>query len=623
MQGIPETAERRQQMMAILEILVTCGPGAKLFISGSKMPSCISFEKFEEARKICPDFRGWPVWFFSTAAQRFEQVKKTAPATHFTTGFRGADQYLSQVVVFPSRPTAVEKEKIQFDSSKVSLVVVNAEKICTFPPEPCHAPDQRYSVAAANLVRDIVFFLKPSQGAFVPTALSNVIQSAGMPIGNESVDAVALWLNTLPLSKNLSTTMNTLVYRDYLLRSLLSMGAPDYDFFSTSFYSVLFNVRVVEDRYLTRPEHGLSLKYSPEERKADPSKARALVRTRPYKEKCDFPADIDNQLKFLAAERAVRGEDDSRANFFGQYSGRGTYATKERVQMCDMLSLIYPLIDKQEKIHVVPPSQNLAYLLLNFIVEKEWKGVHVRLFDALSPHSSNPFTVLQSDESAVLLDFRGMCLPMPAKKMDTEATWKAMRDRHFEPIKGYPRYIVKVKASGHLMISTGKKYFKFHSSHAFDCLETTFSSLDRRVLIHRYYEVKDTNEFLHHSTLPQDESLQQINSGTWNLRCFTDSRSRTWSFLNKDYGPVDMALNLWGSKTSLTKADIKARSREFLKFDDFEEHDFSQFVNARVQSFANLNAPDPVLAVAPVPAEAGAPAYDDIDYDQEGATRDD
>jgi hypothetical protein len=540
---------------------------------------------------------------------------------HPTLQHRGVNQYLT---MFYSSKALYEKNKLQMvpKEGMQPKVLIVAEPVLLMDPLPC------FSAATLTgprdyFVRDVVFYFAPGDRKFLPANESSLV---GMGMAKQALTqgAVAQQLSKTTLAEGLSQKMTTQVYYDYLVSSVKAMSSDAFLGISTPFYITLFQVqteiRQNEVIYRVHPELGLSKTAS-----------GALVRSSKYLDPVKRePSTLKERIQFLMHERAVRGADSQRSNYFSQYSGRGAFATKERLSICDVLSVAYPLLQEFD-VHVLVPS-SVAEKLLDFIKMENIQHLSVAFtdsFNSLLNHSSSVFlkhgevaypvhglnaktylgsltavtstVIVPADmgvsvdvaltRKRVMIDFRGTELFSYNSKINYEEQWAQNLKKHLSAYNAYDFFIAKVKMATEIFPSfSGYRFFKFHSAHAFDLLMTNMNKIERTVRFYAAYPdetgivIEDKQDIV--------ESLQAVNPGSWNSQVFSDSRFRTWSFLNKDYGPVDFSLNLYGVFVKSTKADMKNRSRILAEYQQPVDVLIEQFKGTSILAFATASEPN-------------------------------
>lgn len=130
------------------------------------------------------------------------------------------------------------------------------------------------------------------------------------------------------------------------------------------------------------------------------------------------------------------------------------------------------------------------------------------------------------------------------------------------------------------------KFKKFHSSHAFDCLVVKGFDLKFRVVKRFILPPNFSGNSLPEGSLCE-EPLEDIRPASWNHVCFTDSRRRTFAFMNKDYVKFDFGLNLASCVKPFSKKEKRALAQGFTR-----EYDFVMASDDEDESTEEASSPD-------------------------------
>jgi len=222
--------------------------------------------------------------------------------------------------------------------SEPSLVVKTLKAFEVHPADPFYDPEIKYtSQIEENFIRDLIFATKPGEGRLDPTAVDTSFEGAGALISHAGVVS---FLSSFaePLGKGMFTSMNVLEFRTQLLSNWRSLAKEVREVLLVQFYHLIWNVRLnASGGAINVPGSGLK------KIKVSNGDKAAVARLDPITESVTVPA-LSRQLTILAAERSFRGSDDSKASYFSSMTHRGMRAKKERQQMCDVISLLTPVV---------------------------------------------------------------------------------------------------------------------------------------------------------------------------------------------------------------------------------------------------------------------------------------
>jgi len=222
--------------------------------------------------------------------------------------------------------------------SEPSLVVKTLKAFEVHPADPFYDPEIKYtSQIEENFIRDLIFATKPGEGRLDPTAVDTSFEGAGALISHAGVVS---FLSSFaePLGKGMFTSMNALEFRTQLLSNWRSLAKEVREVLLVQFYHLIWNVRLnASGGAINVPGSGLK------KIKVSNGDKAAVARLDPITESVTVPA-LSRQLTILAAERSFRGSDDSKASYFSSMTHRGMRAKKERQQMCDVISLLTPVV---------------------------------------------------------------------------------------------------------------------------------------------------------------------------------------------------------------------------------------------------------------------------------------
>jgi len=479
-----------------------------------------------------------------------------------------------------SGKTTVVTPIVKEDSPK--LVIVLTDKIIQMSPAPCFSPFRQFRVQTDNLIRDIVFCTVPGKQCVLPTAPESCIKSSGLKFDAGNFPSLCKLFELRGLVSGLYESMNTQAYIDYWSNTFSHMLQDDLDDFRTTFYTLAFGIpRDVNTGVLQiKPATGIAASYPKEDRTTE-IRNYAIGRSHPIKEDARCPdGDLKMHLQILSQERAVRGENNSKSNYFGQFTYRGTFATKDRLQMCDTISLLmsYRQVVSGDVWVALPPS-HLLDSFCSYLASSGFSNVKVRMEDGYDNASSKypNFVVRGESSQAYFLDMRGNDMPTVSAKEDISEKWCKELEKgvNYSLFKGY---VAKRKVPPAYMLKNNKlRFFKFQSSHAFDCLVTNVPMFDYRMVRKYYFNDKDIK------FVDEKLALESIRPGEWQKMVFADSRYRTFAYLNRDYRKIDFGLNLWGIRIDLSKKDRNKRAREFVKDEEFVELDIALFKNPTIK----------------------------------------
>lgn len=486
-----------------------------------------------------------------------------------------------QVTGAPLEKIEVAKEVEEY---QVRAAYVTS-KIRIYDPAPCCEPGEK-SLGKANeyFVRDLVFltnFSDESVSKMVPSAQALNLAGAGFKdINYEALSNFCQSAGDFGLTSGYVKGMTVLdIYR--VLRHAIR-NHPEIATVRHVFYSTVFEVEYVgPGKFKVKKSSGINPI-------SDNEVARTQGRSGQVK---SVPLNI--QCAILADERAVRGENSKKSNFFGQFSYRGMFATPDRMNVCDALS-IFLAVRKISNETVVISLASEASIPMFIAAMSDYEATNYKVYcwtdyEKMSEKHVN-LIVCEIKPTDILIDLSGCGLPEMKKKEVLADRWTSNLDNHIKKIKA-SKFICLLKVCGEYMRArTEYRYFKFHSSHAFDCLVVKGIEITSRVVKRYKLSPNDLDE----KSLPmgrlEDEILQVAKPATWNERCMNDSRRRTLAFLNKDYVKFDYGLNLAACAKALSKKERRKLQTEFIEAEEFE---FADLSNAEDDP-PEQKAPDPI-----------------------------
>jgi len=303
---------------------------------------------------------------------------------------------------------------------------------------------------------------------------------------------------------------------------------------------------------------------------ANPDQSTFLERASEIRDSLVAPKTTLGQINFLTAERSLRGSDLSNASFFASATSRGGYVDKQRRQICDVLSVVIPLVDREKQrmkekkgykmktITVRPPVDSLIPDLITAVARYELENVF--FFSQVDDMMDRfPKQIVRSyEKESILVDFVEGKLPTFEKKIDPDVVWADMLHKHVSARKDLLTEFYLLRKVPPTFSMAGISVFKFHSSHAFDFF---ISNVDEMRVA---YGVFDSS--FHLSV--RFRNLEVQNSMSIRSNVFKDNRLRTYAVVNGHYGQ-DLGLNLYGIECrKLSKKEMRKAVFEFTEDPD-------------------------------------------------------
>jgi len=453
-------------------------------------------------------------------------------------------------------------------SDETVQLAVKDDKIRLIDPAPCFVDQSKFELSRDNefFVRDLIFYTcysedEPSKMA--PSAQALDLKNAGFKdINYEALAQFCRSAGDYGLTDGYARGMTVRSLYLVLRRNVHSFPEADIRMIRHAFYSTVLPV-TFKRRGVFEFDVRTGLKIISYDE---------VTRRKPRIENVKA-VPLDLQMSILASERAVRGENNKKVNCFGRLTHRGMPASDDRLNVCDALSLFLAVRKlTSDTVTIRLASENSVKSFIH--AATDYSLDNYRVFSYLQYEDLSikfPSLIVNNiDPANVLIDFQNTKLPEMKKNEKISARWIPHLDASLSKIKN-ARFVALMKVCGEYMKYNPKyNYYKFHSSHAFDCLVVSGIRLRSRVVkrfrvgpsIHDGGELKGVLE---------DEPLVVACPATWNHQCFLDSRIRTLAFMNKEYGNFDYGLNLASCVVELSKKEKRRLQAQFITHEEFQE----------------------------------------------------
>jgi len=560
-----------------------------MWISGI-VPKTLDPERVEKCRRL--GFNGLTVPESLILAQAAETEKHEYTFEHFSRALKGYKEY---------RFCAGESIRDIFFEYDTILYTNGSQDIIT-SANPCDNPTPTHRgrpTIITNFVSDLLTFTKPLGEGIVPSTSDACFHAAGLQMPKEKnfsqfCEFASQLLGEFP------DPCPPYLYATQLVRRVEALSEQYRYDLMTMFYSTRYPVEMRTEGGISRPRIPVWTGASPllttlEEIKANPQYAYVIVRKNNVIDKLRAPETTALQISLINNERAIRGEDSSKASFYCSSNDRGGLPRKSRKQVCDILSLALPILhekeSKDERLYIVPPADHLIPELIEAL--KDYGHGH--------DEEGSDFFIVTSDEKIILdyplycvpaakkghhlLDMKETPIPSFPKGVDIDEAWS----RNLNPVISkrlvMKSFVLRRKIPPVLKLDDMRRgaqvvkirTYKFHSAHAFSFLVSDREKLKRSIGRVEFNE--DGDPFVN----PEFENLKEMSAADRRLAVFRDSRSRTFALINNDFH-CDLGLNLWGI---VCNKPTKKDARQLL-YDCGEEEAVREEEEAIIQYLAEI-----------------------------------
>lgn len=544
----------------------------------------------DEIKEKFPFFTCFPVHQIPILQSKL--LRATAverPSVHYLEALRGDVQIaLEKGDVFRGKPVPIN-----------SVAVLGDETALVSPASPWYDPRIKdLTEGEDKFFRDLVSLVVPDQDKIVPTTAPEAMRSAGIRVKH---DGLAQFCDSyFQMGEGMVPSLNALSFRNQLIENYRSLDVSIREAMISSFYYMIWEMKAdpSSGRIQIPKFTGVGPRYTEEELEKTPSGVGAIWRKDDYTES-PKPVTLPQQLTILGAERAFRGEDSRKAGYFASATQRGMYTTKSRRQMCDIISVLHPVTEEvislneallssgeakdlntidaslpdqsissgakdpvprvKSRVVLIPHSDSLIPNLIEVILDSSFHGIVFIYAPSKMEEFSSKYpdlVISKLRKSDFVVSFAGYSLPAVEKKVDLQRAWDDLTSKSLEMFRSVRGFCLWRKISPNFIREHSKlSFFKFHSSHAFDCLVTNMK-FDWR-MISRWNDTRSRFEL-------EKQRLKSIDPDSWAKDAFADSRLRTFAVTNDSYGTLDLGLNLYGTTPKMSKKEMNAKKRDFI-----------------------------------------------------------
>lgn len=419
-----------------------------------------------------------------------------------------------------------------------------------------------------KFIGEMILFTQPEKGKIVPKATVDMMAQAGIREAKSLEGFCSVASGVFGLLPN---PCSPPVYFKLIKDQLALMTHTQQVEFKTIFYNSRYPVNVERVGQYLRPSvpvwSGLRPYYrDPQDIAANPDQSTFLSRFGNIKDTLVQPKTTAGQISFLTSQRSIRGNDMSHASFYASATSRGGYVEKQRRQICDILSVIIPLHDRElkkkkedpsykEKSITVRPHVDSLIPELTIAVAKYSMENHVKFFSQVDDLIDRfPKSIIRSyEKESILVDFVEGRIPTFEKKTNPDTVWSDLLRSHVSSRMDQLTEFYLLRKVAPTFSMQGISVFKFHSSHAFDFFITNSS------------EMRVAYGFVGKNFKIDIRFQPLVIQTTASIRenVFKDNQIRTYAIVNGNYGQ-DLGLNLYGTECrKLSKKEMRKAVLEF------------------------------------------------------------